>query len=135
MNPPQQGEESYDSFHNERSTILQSMKRRARLLSDALNKMEGISCTSIDGAMYAFPTITIPPKAVSEAERLGVAADEFYCMKLLEETGIVVVPGSGFGQKEGTFHFRTTVLPQEEDLQLVIQSISDFHHKLLADYA
>jgi aspartate/methionine/tyrosine aminotransferase len=111
------------------------MKRRARLLSDALNKMEGISCTSIDGAMYAFPTITIPPKAVSEAERLGVAADEFYCMKLLEETGIVVVPGSGFGQKEGTFHFRTTVLPQEEDLQLVIQSISDFHHKLLADYA
>lgn len=30
----------------------------------------------------------------------------FFCLKLLEETGICVVPGSGFGQKEGTFHFR-----------------------------
>jgi len=30
----------------------------------------------------------------------------FYCMKLLEEEGICLVPGSGFGQKEGTFHFR-----------------------------
>lgn len=30
----------------------------------------------------------------------------FYCMKLLEETGICVVPGSGFGQREGTYHFR-----------------------------
>lgn len=30
----------------------------------------------------------------------------FFCLKLLEETGICVVPGSGFGQREGTFHFR-----------------------------
>lgn len=30
----------------------------------------------------------------------------FFCMRLLEETGICVVPGSGFGQKEGTYHFR-----------------------------
>lgn len=30
----------------------------------------------------------------------------FYCMKLLEEEGICLVPGSGFGQREGTFHFR-----------------------------
>lgn len=30
----------------------------------------------------------------------------FYCMKLLEETGICLVPGSGFGQRDGTYHFR-----------------------------
>ena len=35
-----------------------------------------------------------------------MAPDMFYCMKLLEETGICVVPGSGFGQREGTYHFR-----------------------------
>lgn len=55
-------------------------------------------------------------------------------MRLLEETGIVVVPGSGFGQVQGTFHFRTTVLPQEEDLEQVTRSISDFHHKFLEQY-
>lgn len=36
----------------------------------------------------------------------SMAPDMFYCMKLLEETGICVVPGSGFGQREGTYHFR-----------------------------
>lgn len=38
-----------------------------------------------------------------------MAPDMFYCMKLLEETGICVVPGSGFGQREGTYHFRYDV--------------------------
>ncbi|KAJ8362090.1 hypothetical protein AAFF_G00398030, partial [Aldrovandia affinis] len=36
----------------------------------------------------------------------GQAPDMFYCMKLLEETGICLVPGSGFGQRDGTYHFR-----------------------------
>ena len=40
------------------------------------------------------------------------------CLRLVEETGIVCVPGSGFGQKEGTFHFRITILPPDEMFQL-----------------
>jgi aspartate/methionine/tyrosine aminotransferase len=71
---------------------------------------------------------------VAEADRQGVAADEMYCMRLLEETGIVVVPGSGFGQRKGTFHLRTTILPQEEDLEQVTKSISDFHKKFVEQY-
>jgi len=39
----------------------------------------------------------------------GLAPDAFYCYQLLEETGICVVPGSGFGQREGTYHFRFEV--------------------------
>ena len=31
--------------------------------------------------------------------------DEFYCWRMLEETGISLVPGSSLGQKEGTYHF------------------------------
>lgn len=38
--------------------------------------------------------------------------------QLLEETGIVTVPGTGFGQEEGTFHLRTTILPPEEKIQV-----------------
>ncbi|CAJ0648457.1 5217_t:CDS:2 [Entrophospora sp. SA101] len=33
---------------------------------------------------------------------------------MLEATGVFVVPGNGFGQKEGTWHFRSTFLPPEE---------------------
>ena len=67
--------------------------------------------------MYAFPNITIPQ-----------GKNDFdYCMKLLVETGICIVPGSGFGQKEGTHHFRTTILPPEEKLREVVEKIKVFH--------
>ena len=35
--------------------------------------------------------------------------DEYYCMELLENHGISCVPGSGFGQTEGTYHFRSVL--------------------------
>lgn len=54
------GEESYELYITERDNILASLRRRAELLSISLNKLEGISCNSIDGALYAFPTIQLP---------------------------------------------------------------------------
>lgn len=36
----------------------------------------------------------------------GKAPDVFYCKALLEAKGIVTVPGSGFQQAKGTYHFR-----------------------------
>lgn len=48
--------------------------------------------------MYLFPCIHLPQKAVKAAEALKTAPDAFYCHHLLNATGIVVVPGSGFGQ-------------------------------------
>ncbi|PIO23626.1 hypothetical protein AB205_0104180 [Aquarana catesbeiana] len=43
--------------------------------------------------MYAFPRIFIPPQAVEKAKELQMEPDMFYCMQLLEEMGICVVPG------------------------------------------
>jgi aspartate/methionine/tyrosine aminotransferase len=51
--------------------------------------------------MYSFPQVRLPPKALEAAKQAGKVADVFYCLKLLEATGISTVPGSGFGQKEG----------------------------------
>lgn len=48
--------------------------------------------------MYAFPRLTVPPAAVKAAAKQGKPADFLYCMELLDRTGIVTVPGSGFGQ-------------------------------------
>ena len=47
---------------SERNGILASLQRRAELLSISLNQLEGITCNSIDGALYAFPTIQLPSK-------------------------------------------------------------------------
>ena len=60
--------------------------------------------------MYLFPTIRLPHRAVKTAKKEGRTTDEFYCLRLLDATGVCVVPGSGFGQKDGTLHFRTTFL-------------------------
>ena len=57
--------------------------------------------------------IVLSPLQVLEAAAdAGQQPDVFYAFNLLEATGICVIPGSGFGQAPGTFHFRTTILPQ-----------------------
>ena len=58
--PPKHGDASFPVYETERDGILSGMKHRATLLRDALNQLEGVSCADIQGAMYAFPTITLP---------------------------------------------------------------------------
>ena len=66
--------------------------------------------------------------AAKAAAAEGRSADEFYCMRLLEATGICVVPGSGFGQKEGSLHFRTTFLAPGTDW---VGRITKFHNDFM----
>jgi len=51
----------------------------------------------------------LPEKAIAAAQASGQEPDVFYAFKLLESTGICVVPGSGFGQLPGTYHFRSII--------------------------
>jgi aspartate/methionine/tyrosine aminotransferase len=120
VRPPRPGQESYPQYMKERNGIIESMKRRAVVLTEGLNRIEGITCQVIQGAMYAFPRIELPP---------GMT-DRDYCLKLLESTGICVVPGSGFGQAEGTHHFRTTLLPPENRIEAVVRKIAEFQATL-----
>lgn len=60
--------------------------------------------------------------------------DFFYCLNLLEQTGVCVVPGSGFGQRDGTFHFRITILPPVEKMRAVMGHIKEFHMAFMEKY-
>ncbi|XP_013928685.1 PREDICTED: alanine aminotransferase 1-like, partial [Thamnophis sirtalis] len=124
VNRPQPGDPSYQRFSQEKSDVLGALARKARLTEEIFNRAPGIHCNPVQGAMYAFPRIELPVRAVQEAQALGQAPDMFFCLRLLEETGICVVPGSGFGQREGTFHFRMTILPPEEKLEILLQKLS-----------
>jgi alanine transaminase len=134
MLPPKEGEPSYELYCSEREAVFSSLKRRALAVNEALNKLEGVSCQAAEGAMYCFPTLQLPQAAVEAAAAKGQAADFMYCMECLESTGIVIVPGSGFRQREGTWHFRTTFLPTEADIGTVIESLSAFHGKFMDKY-
>ncbi|XP_048371644.1 alanine aminotransferase 2 [Sphaerodactylus townsendi] len=135
VNPPVPGEESYTQFIKEKESVLNNLARKAKLAEDMFNQVPGIHCNPLQGAMYAFPRIFIPAKAIETAKVHKMAPDMFYCMKLLEETGICVVPGSGFGQREGTYHFRMTILPPVEKLKILLEKVKTFHIKFLEEYS
>ncbi len=106
VNPPKKGEPSYETWAAQKAAVLQSLAERGKLVVDTLNSMEGFSCNIVQGAMYAFPQVQMPAKAVAKAKEAGQAPDVFYAFQLLENTGICIIPGTGFGQKPGTYHFR-----------------------------
>ncbi|KAE8707985.1 Alanine aminotransferase 2 [Hibiscus syriacus] len=134
MSPPKAGDESYESYISERDGILSSLARRAKTLEDAFNKLEGVTCNKAEGAMYLFPRINLPEKAIKAAGEAKTAPDAFYCRRLLTETGIVFVPGSGFRQVPGTWHFRCTILPQEEKIPAVVTRLTDFHKRFMNEF-
>jgi alanine transaminase len=134
VNPPRDGDASYGNYVAERDSILESLKRRAVKIAAALNELEGVSCQPVEGALYAFPQIKFPAKAIDAAKEAGKPADTFYALQLLDATGICVVPGTGFSQKPGTFHYRTTILPSEADMDSVIESVKKFHKEFMAKY-
>ena len=101
--------------------VIQKLQRRRDLTVKMLNEIPGLSCVKPEGAFYAFPRVEIP----------GVSDREFV-KELISETGVVVVHGSGFGQKPGTAHFRVVFLPPEETLAEAYERIKDFMKRYLA---
>lgn len=123
VTPPNPGDASYELYEYEKQQILNELKEKSKIIGNELNKIPGISVTYPEGAMYAFVKLQLPsPTKIDD-----VAEDEKYCMALLEETGICVVPGSGFGQYPGTLHFRTTFLPPREEIIDLVSRLKQFH--------
>lgn len=119
INPPKEGEESYPVYEKETSSIHNDLQARAELLYTAFINMEDVECNRPMGAMYLFPKLAFDPKSYEllyeVAGANGEQIDDVYCIELLETTGICCIPGNGFGQKDGTYHLRTTFLPPGEE--------------------
>ncbi|KMZ74886.1 Alanine aminotransferase 2, mitochondrial [Zostera marina] len=135
MNPPKEGDESYESYTEEKNTILSSLARRAKILEEAFNSMEGVTCNRAEGAMYLFPRLSLPTKSIQAAKVENIAPDAFYAHRLLDATGIVFVPGSGFGQVDGTWHVRCTILPQEDKIPSIVTLLKAFHQNFMNEFS
>jgi len=135
VNPPQPHEPSYDLFMKEKTEVLNSLAAKAKLTAKMFNQIPGITCNDVQGAMYSFPQIHLPDAAIEAAHSQNMAPDAFYAFQLLENTGICVVPGSGFGQKPGTYHFRMTILPPAEKMESLFESFHKFHTSFLEKYS
>ncbi|HRG61865.1 MAG TPA: aminotransferase class I/II-fold pyridoxal phosphate-dependent enzyme [Burkholderiales bacterium] len=129
VSPPEPGDASYDLYLEEKTFILNDLKEKAQIIGSELNNIDGLSVNIPEGAMYAFVKIELPAAHINRNAESAI--DEKYCMALLEDTGICVVPGSGFGQFPNTLHFRTTFLPPREQIIQLVEQLRVFHKKYL----
>lgn len=69
---------------------------RRDLVVDLLNKAEGITCPTPEGAFYVYPSIA---GCIGKTSAAGahITDDEAFATALLEETGVAVVFGAAFG--------------------------------------
>lgn len=108
------------SLEGDQTHLTEAMKvlhKRRDMTVDMLNKIDGISVVKPEGAFYAFPKLEL------EGE------DNEFVAELIKATGVVVVPGTGFGQVPGTRHFRLVFLPNEEILEKAYHNIGEFFLK------
>ncbi|MDX9790624.1 MAG: aminotransferase class I/II-fold pyridoxal phosphate-dependent enzyme, partial [Candidatus Kapabacteria bacterium] len=95
-------------------TMINKLETRRNIMMDTFDSIEGIDLVKPEGAFYAFPSIDVDD-------------DSKFCAELIRSTGVIVVPGSGFGQKPGSNHFRIVTLPQEEVLRKAFALIAEFY--------
>ena len=70
--------------------------RRAKLVADTLNTIEGFKCQTVQGAMYAFPQVRSRGRVVPDTDLAGYPANSFAgysakyaslsCMNVLKNT-------------------------------------------------
>ncbi|XP_056913870.1 alanine aminotransferase 1-like [Takifugu flavidus] len=133
--PPQPGDPSYPLYHTEIQNIRNTMAHNLKRVSEVVNSLPGVTCQPVEGGAFAFPRVHFPPKAIQKAEELGMKPDTFYCMKILEEVGLLLSPGCDFDQKSGTHHIRFCVLVSEEVMEDLLQGLSCFHLQFMKEFS
>ena len=88
--------------------------RRRDILVDGLNAIPGITCKKSAGSFYAFPNI----KAFGKTSQA-------FAEELLENAGVVTVPGSAFGDM-GEGYLRLVFANSDENLKEAVRRIADY---------
>ena len=131
VDPPTAGRESAECvsrYTSEREQVFSGLQERAKLLERTFNDMKQVSCTKIEGAMYGFPRVHFSQKFIEQSLKQGKQPDFVYCMEMVDKTGIMTVPGSGFGQEPGTYHFRiTNLVNPTSEMERVLESLKTFN--------
>ncbi|MCB1195221.1 aminotransferase class I/II-fold pyridoxal phosphate-dependent enzyme [bacterium] len=88
-------------------------KRRRNIIVEGFNKLN-LYCANPEGAFYVFPSI----------KRLPFSSEEF-CIKLLNEEKVAVVPGTAFGST-GEGFIRCAYAASIENIKEALRRIKDF---------
>ena len=95
--------------------FIREIEDRANFASKMINDSDYMHVIPPRGAYYLFPKLNM--------EKLDLASDKDFVHKLLEEEGVLLTRGSGFG---GEDHVRLVALPQRDVLADAIEKIDKF---------
>ena len=78
--------------------MVAAFKERARVITEGLNRIPGVSSLAPDGAFYAFPDCREAIRTLHAAGKIAAPTDLALCDYLLAQPqGVAAVPGSAFG--------------------------------------
>lgn len=101
--------------------VVEKLRQRRDYAYKRLNDIEGISATKPDGAFYIFPKI----------HDIGTIwkTDLDFVVDLLQQTGVVIVNGTGFDLLYGKGHARIVYLPPISELEVAFDALEGFMKK------
>lgn len=99
-----------DECMDDVDNMVKEYNRRREYLLTSFKEL-GIDCFDARGAFYLFPSIT----------KYHMTSREF-CLKLLNEYGVLVVPGTAFGES-GEGHIRISYAAGMEKLQVFVDTL------------
>ncbi len=100
--------------------VISRLRARRDLVWKRLNEISGIASAKPAGAFYIFPKIDLGNRW---------STDEAFVMDLLQNTGVLVVHGSGFDPVYGAGHFRLVFLAPPAILNSALDAIKAFVEK------
>lgn len=101
-----------------RQELNDSLTLRRKVALEGIQSIPGIHCSSPKGAFYLFPDIS----------SFGMDSNTF-CDRLLDEAGVVCIPGSAFGIC-GEGHFRLSYTAKMDQLTEALERMRKFCEKL-----
>lgn len=96
--------------------FISTLRSRRDRTIEHVQKIDGLSCVAPEAAFYIM---------IKVAE-LTEHSDDQFVQQLLRQTGILVVPGSGFGCAPRSGYFRLVYLADEADLDVAFSEIAGF---------
>lgn len=94
--------------------VRKKLHRRAAITREWAEGTPRVQLVAPKGAFYAYPSLEIPED------------DLTFVTDLLTQKHVLVVHGSGFGEKPGTKHIRIVFLPQEPVLSAAYEAMNGF---------
>lgn len=97
--------------------VMKRLRKRRDFIHKRLNSIDSISTTLPQAAFYIMPKVELDGRWKNDKE---------FVLDILNETGVVFVPGSGFCPKYGASHFRSVFLPPLDIIDEAMNRLETF---------